>query len=155
MALFETDRVRFGEDKDGVEVLDDTSEWVDVRELSVPHLREADRKGTEEMVALMGLLPEAIVNKQMEQQRTAIEERITRYEGFDPELMLKYGVTGWSFDEECTPENVVSLLGARKGELVARRIFELSVLQAGEVGSSSMQSKQVESPKALPEPTDS
>lgn len=111
-------------------------EQVTIRELSVGQLREADRKGTEEAVRLMAMMPEKIVESQLANQRDRQMERIVRYEGYDPESLLRYGIIAWTFSEELTPENIAAL-GAQTGEVIARAIFELSVLSEGEAASSS------------------
>ncbi len=125
MPLFETDRVELPK-----------GQWATVKEMSVGELREADQKGTEVAAAMMRLLPEKIVESQMQKSRENALERIIRYEGYDPETLLKYGIIEWSFEEECTHENIAKL-GAQLGEIIGRRIFELSVLPSGEVGASS------------------
>lgn len=133
MPLFDTGTVEIGEDK------------IEIRELSVPQLREADQAGTEAMVRLMSLLPEKVVSDVMDKQRAQAVERIVRFEGYDPEVLLRYGITGWSFDEECTVETRVNSLGAKKGEQIARAIFELSVLDEVKVVTSSTEPSEAKS----------
>ena len=70
-------------------------------------------------------------------------------------MLLQHGITAWSYDEECTEKTRVTQLGAKKGEIIARRILELSVLPEGEVKSSSTLSPMVESPPVRLEPTPS
>ena len=142
MPLFETKRVELPGEA-----------WADIRELSVPELQEADRKGTESAVALMDMLPEKIVEAQMERQRDQAMERIIRYEGYDPATLIQYGLTDWSFDEDCDEEHR-NQLGAKNGEIVARAVFELSVIPSGEVVDSSLRSlegaSQVNSAEPIP-----
>lgn len=126
MPLFDTKRIDLFE-----------NEWAEIRELSVDELKEADTKGTEEVVKLMKIMPEKIVERQLEQQREVVMERIIRYEGYDPGTLIRYGLTGWSFDEPCDTEHVAKL-SARRGEIVARAVFELSVIPSGEVKGSSL-----------------
>ncbi len=156
MPLFETKRVDLPNE-----------EWVDIRELSVGELKLADTKGTEAVVSLMNLLPDNIVEKQMEQQRDTAVERIIRYDGYDPETLLRYGVINWSFPEPCMPQRLAAdvadaipegsdhQMGAQKGEVVARAIFELSVIPSGEVGGSSMKLVEAASQDNSDEPTTS
>ncbi len=125
MALFETDRVDLP-----------NGQWAKVKELSVGELREADQKGTEVAAAMMRLLPEKIVESQMQKSRENALERIIRYEGYDPETLLKYGIIEWSFEEPCDHEHIAKL-GAHHGEILGRRIFELSIFPVGEVEGSS------------------
>ncbi len=143
MPLFETKKITLPGDG-----------WAEVRELSIGELKEADAKGTEAAVALMKALPEKIVEAQMERQRDFAVERVIRYEGYDPETLIRYGLTGWSFEEPCDEEHV-QRLGARQGEIVARAIFELSVIPSGEVGGSGSRSHGDVSQNNLPEPTSS
>ena len=128
MPLFETGRVELPDDK-----------HVDIRELSVEELQEADAKGTEAAATLMGLLPEKLVENQMNRNRDMAMERMIRYEGYDPVTLLRYGMTGWSFKDDFTDENRAKL-SAKQGEVVARAIFDLSVIPQGEVSASSLKS---------------
>ena len=143
MALYDTDRVDLPK-----------GQWAKVKELSVGELREADQKGTEVAAAMMRLLPEKVVESQMQQSQESALDRVIRYEGYDPETLLKYGVLEWSFEEECNHENIAKL-GNQNGEILGRRIFELSILPVGEVESSSQKLNGDESPHDLPEPTPS
>ena len=103
----------------------------------------------------MGLLPEKVVSDQLAKSRMeGAQERIVRYEGYDPATLIKYGVLSWSFDEECNDESK-SRLSAKLGETIGRAIFELSVIQSGEVGDSSLRSNGAESQDASLEPTPS
>ena len=147
MPLFETGKVDLP-----------NGEWAEIRELSVGELKEADQKGTEAIAGLMKLLPDTVVEKQLEQQqaeaRGKVMDRIIRFEGYDPETLLKYGLTGWSFDEPCDDAHKKQL-SARKGEIIARAIFELSVLDSGEVKRSSLRPVGDESSPNSDEPTTS
>ena len=140
MALYDTDRVDLPK-----------GQWAKVKELSVGELREADQKGTEVAAAMMRLLPESVVESQMQQSKEQAIDRVIRYEGYDPETLLKYGVLEWSFEEECNQENIAKL-GNQNGEILGRRIFELSILPVGEVEGSSQKLNGDESPHDLPEP---
>lgn len=142
MPLFETKRIQLGD------------EWADVRELSVGQLKDADDKGTESAANLMRLLPERVVESALEKQRETAMERIIRYEGYDPETLIQHGIVAWSFEEPCDKENK-SQLSARIGEILARAIFELSVIPSGEVVGSSGKSVEVESRPSLTVPTPS
>ena len=128
MPLFETKRVELPGDKD---------EWVDIRELSVDELQEADAIGTESATKLMSMLPATLVETQLEKGRNDPTEQVVRYEGFDPATLLKYGLTGWSFEEPFNDENR-GKLSAKHGDVIARAIFELSVIPSGEVKASSL-----------------
>lgn len=128
MPLFETGRVEL---PDG--------ETVDIRELSVEELHEADAKGTEAAATLMNLLPEKLIETQMDKNRDMAMERMIRYEGYDPITLLKYGMTGWSYKEPFDEEHRKTL-GAQRGETIARAIFELSVIPSGEASASSLKS---------------
>lgn len=143
MPLFDTKRVELPK-----------GEWAEVKEMSVGELREADQRGTEMMATTMRLLPEKIVERQMEKSRENAIERIIRYEGYDPETLLKYGVIAWSFEEECTHDNIAKM-GAQRGEILGRAIFELSVLPAGEVVASPSSLNGGESSLVSSEPTGS
>ena len=143
MALYDTDRVDLPK-----------GQWAKVKELSVGELREADQKGTEVAAAMMRLLPERVVESQMQQSQAQALDRVIRYEGYDPETLLKYGVLEWSFEEPCDPEHIAKL-GNQNGEILGRRIFELSILPVGEVESSSQKLNGDESPHDSPELTPS
>ena len=143
MPLFETGKVELP-----------NGEWVEIRELSVGQLKAADKVGTEDAVSLMNLLPEKMVDKWTEKQRELSMERVIRYEGYDPETLLRFGVTSWSFEEPCDDENKANL-GDKKGEIVARAIFELSVISAGEVVDSPLRLVGDESQDASQVPTPS
>jgi hypothetical protein len=133
MALFDTSTVEFPDDGK-----------VDIRELSVGQLREADQKGTEDMAALLKSLPDRIIDKTLERQRDEAVERLQRFEGYDPDTLLRYGITGWSYEEPCDDANKTQL-GARKGDVVARAIFDLSVIPEGKGAASSPNSDRGES----------
>ena len=143
MALYDTDRVDLPK-----------GQWAKVKELSVGELREADQKGTEVAAAMMRLLPEKIVESQMQKSRENALERIIRYEGYDPETLLKYGILEWSFEEPCDEEHIAKL-GAHHGEILGRRIFELSIFPVGEVEGSLQKSNGAESSRPSLEPTTS
>ncbi len=132
-------------------------ETVDIRELSVEQLREADAVGTENVTAQMNMLPQGIIDEQIEQQKAegSKGEQEKQYGGHDPAIMLRYGVTGWSFEGvEFNEENVANM-GARKADIVARAIFALSVPEAGESDASSTKSPEDESEQPSSEPTSS
>ena len=99
----------------------------------------------------MGLLPEKLVENQMNRNRDATMERMIRYEGYDPLTLLKYGMTGWSFKEPFDDENRAKL-SAKQGDTVARAIFEMSVISSGEVLASSLKSGTDESSGDASEP---
>lgn len=141
MPLFETKRVDLP-----------SGDWVDVRELSVGELREADRKGTEEAAAIMRVMPDKFLDNAMAERAQQNAERLIRYEGYDPVTLIKHGITGWSFEEECNDESK-GRLSATQGEIVARAIFEMSVLLSGEGLGSSTNYDGAESPRELREPT--
>ncbi len=110
---------------------------VKIKELSVGELREADQRGTEIAASMMKLIPEAVLTAQMARQEETALDRVIRYEGFDPETLIKYGILSWDFEEECTDANK-AILSAKRGEVVGRAIFELSVIPSGEVVASSL-----------------
>lgn len=133
MALFETKRVTLSEEA-----------WADIRELSVTELQEADEAGTATAARLMAMLPEKFVEGQMDKSRETATEQVVRYEGYDPMTLLKYGMTGWSFEEPFDEEHRNNL-SARYGEVIAKAIFELSVIPSGEAKASSLKSAEAES----------
>ena len=90
----------------------------------------------------------------MQKSRENALERIIRYEGYDPETLLKYGIIEWGFEEECSQENIAKL-GAHHGEILGRRIFELSIFPVGEVEGSLQKSNGAESSRPSLEPTTS
>jgi hypothetical protein len=139
MPLFDTAKVTL-----------DNDEWVEIKELSVGELREADQVGTEIAASMMKLLPEKVVEAELNKQREQTLDRIIRYEGYDPETLIKYGILSWSYKEECTKENR-ALLSAKRGEIVGRAIFELSVIPTGEVVRSSLKPNGAESQEDSPE----
>lgn len=142
MPLFETKRIE----------LPNNGGWAKIKEMSVGELREADQRGTEVAASMMRLLPEKIVESQMQASRENALERIIRYEGYDPETLLKFGIIEWSFEEPCTHETIAQL-SAKHGEVIGRAIFELSVLPSGEVEGSSPKLNGAESSLPSGEPT--
>lgn len=143
MALYDTAEVRLP-----------SGETVQIKELSVGELREADQRGTEIAASMMKLLPESVIEKQMSAQRETALDRVIRYEGYDPETLIRYGIVSWSFEEECSDENK-AVLSAKKGEVVGRAIFELSVITTGEVVASSLKLNGEESQEDSSVPMDS
>lgn len=135
-------------------------ERVDIRELSVEQLREADAVGTENVTNQMNMLPAGIIDAEVERQKAESLKKGTqgeqekRYEGHDQATLLNYGVTGWSFETPFSLE-AVGNMGARKADIVARAIFALSVPEAGESVASSTKSAEDASAVPSSEPTTS
>lgn len=129
---------------------------VEIRELSVEQLREADAEGTKRITAQMDLMPQQIIDEQIDRMKRegTKGEQEKRYEGHDQGLLLKHGVTGWSFETPFSEEAVANL-GARKADIVARAIFKLSVPEAGESDASSTKSAEDELAAPSTEPTTS
>ena len=129
---------------------------VEIRELSVEQLREADAVGTENVTKQMNMLPKGIIDAEIERQKAegTKGEQEKKYEGHDQATLLRYGVTGWSFETEFS-EKAVSNMGARKADTVARAIFSLAVPDAGESDASNTKSVVAESGETSSEPTTS
>ncbi len=131
-------------------------ERVDIRELSVEQLREADAVGTENVTNQMNMLPKGIIDNEIERQKAegSKGEQEKKYEGHDQGTLLRYGVTGWSFETEFS-EKAVANMGARKADIVARAIFALAVPDAGESDASNTKSAEDELEAPSSEPTTS
>lgn len=129
---------------------------VTVRELSLGQLQEADLRQTESLGRLMRALPEKIVENEMErsrieQQANRSRQRLMEYQGYDADTLLEYGIVSWDYDEPCDAGNKKAI-GGTKGEQLARRIFELSVIPEGEGAPSSANSNGAASREELPAP---
>ena len=82
---------------------------VEIRELSVEQLREADAVGTENVTKQMNMLPKGIIDAEIERQKAegTTGEQEKKYEGHDQATLLRYGVTGWSFETEFSEKAVL------------------------------------------------
>ncbi len=149
MALFERETVQLP-----------GGESVEIRELSVEQLREADVIGTENITKQMDMMPQDIIDEQVRvmQAKAAEEgtkgEQEKRYEGHDQATLLQYGVLGWNFETPFSPE-ATKEMGYRKADIVARAIFKLTVPEAGESDASSTKSAGDASSPRSTEPTTS
>ena len=84
-------------------------QWMEFRELSGSELDEADRVATRRVIDMM-----QGVDLSSLKTPTEVDETKRRQAAYDPDVLIQYGVVGWSYEEPCTPENKRLLTSATR-----------------------------------------
>lgn len=98
-----------GKEKIRKDIPGEPGEWMEFRELSGSELDEADRVATRHIIDMMqGVDLSALKTP------TEVDETRRRQAAYDADVLIKYGVVTWSYEEPCTEENKRLLASATR-----------------------------------------
>jgi hypothetical protein len=132
------------------------------RHLTALEMDEADQSGSVRLGKELEALPSSLVGQVMdrgdEEVKDAKARRTQQFRGFDPNVLVKYGIVDWTYKDKdgtpvpCNPESIARLVW-RTRNWAAQVIFDEDVREPGESNGSGMRSAGAESPEPSSPPT--
>lgn len=94
---------------------EESGQWVEIRPLLATELDEARDVRMRKLLDLWGDILKDAATPTDRGDTNELESRVQQY---DSEFLLKYAVTGWSYDASVNPENIARLDGVTRDWLV-------------------------------------